>query len=420
MSLGRDKKSKLPYIIAGVVIPAAIFVFLRTTGAAAAPAVPTAEVTKGDFIEYMQVRGEIRARKSKVMNAPSGSGDLQIVKLVPTGSQVKAGDIVVQFDPTNLQRTLEQKKSELRQAEAEIERQRAEGHMAEEQAVTESVAAQYSVEKATLDTRKQEILSEIDGEKTKLTLGNTQQKLSETKEKVKSGKVSTDANVQLRKKRREKSQYDVDLAQRQIESLVLRSPSDGMVTVMPNFRAGGMFGSTPPDFKEGDRAWPGAPVAEIPDLKEIRFEARIDEADRGRLKAMQPATIRVDAVPDREFGAKVREISTLAKLDFSGWPPTKNFSIDIQIDSSDPRVRPGMSANSRIEVGRTPDTILVPVEAVFSKAGRAVVYVQKGRSFEERAVTIGRRNSTHAQVLSGLTAGEKVATKDPTELEQKK
>jgi HlyD family secretion protein len=211
----------------------------------------------------------------------------------------------------------------------------------------------------------------------------------------------------------------VSLAERQIESLTLRSPSDGMVTALPNFRAT-MFGGNPPDFKEGDRAWPGAAVAEIPDLSEIRFEARIDESDRGKLKPAQMAMIRVDAVPEKEFSAKIRDISTLAKLDFSGWPPTKNFSIDIGIESTDSRVRPGMSANSRIEVNRVPDSILVPVESVFKKMGRQVVYVLKGKSFEERVVTIGRRNSTQAQVLAGLQPGEKVATKDPIEAVEKK
>jgi HlyD family secretion protein len=419
MTLGRPRKNRLiPIVVAGVVIPAAVFLFVRTTGAAG-PALPTAEVSKGDFVEYLQVRGEIRARKSKVINAPSGSGDLQLVKMVPTGTIVKKDDVVVQFDPTNLQRTLDQKRSELRQAQAEIERQRAEGHMAEAQAETESQAAQYNVDKATLDTKKQEILSEIDGEKNKLTLASTEQKLIESKERVKSGKISTSANVELRKKKSEKAQYDVSLAERQIASLTLRSPSDGMVTALPNFRAT-MFGGNPPDFKEGDRAWPGAAVAEIPDLSEIRFEARIDESDRGKLKAAQLAMVRVDAVPEKEFNAKIRDISTLAKLDFSGWPPTKNFSIDIQIESTDARIRPGMSANSRIEVNRIPDSILVPLEAVFQKQGRAVVYVQKGRSFEERVVTIGRRNSTQAQVLAGLKTGEKVATKDPVEAEEKK
>src|SRR6185436_5141047 len=101
MTLGRTRKSKLPIIVAAVVIPAAVFIFVRTTGAAS-PSVPTAEVKKGDFVEYLQVRGEIRARKSKIINAPSGSGDLQLVKLVPTGTMVKKDDIVAQFDPTNL------------------------------------------------------------------------------------------------------------------------------------------------------------------------------------------------------------------------------------------------------------------------------------------------------------------------------
>src|SRR5215210_3036206 len=111
MTLGRTRKSRIPLIAGGVILPLAVFLFVRTTGAAA-PAVPTAVVKQGDVVEYLQVRVEIRGRKSKIINAPSGSGDLQLVKLVPTGTMVKKDDIVAQFDPTNLQRTLDQKKSE--------------------------------------------------------------------------------------------------------------------------------------------------------------------------------------------------------------------------------------------------------------------------------------------------------------------
>ena len=49
------------------------------------------------------------------------SGDLQIVKLAANGSMVKAGDVVVVFDASTLQRTMQEKQSELKQADAEIE-----------------------------------------------------------------------------------------------------------------------------------------------------------------------------------------------------------------------------------------------------------------------------------------------------------
>ncbi len=381
---------------------------------AKATTVPTGLVTRGDFVEYLTIRGEIKARYSKVLTAPSGSGDLQIVKLVHTGTIVKKDDVILQFDPTNLQRTLEQKQTDLRSAEAEIQRQKAEGHMTEEQNVTDSVSAQYDVDRAKLETNKQEILSEIDGAKNRLTLSDTQQKLSEAQQKVKSGQAGLAADVEMKKKKKEKAEFDVNLAQRQIAALTVKSPVDGMVTVLPNFRAV-MWGQAPPDFKEGDRAWSGAAVAEIPDLSQIRFEARIDEADRGRLKAQQNAIVHIDAVPDKDFTATISDISTLAKLDFSGWPPTKNFSIDISIDKNDPRIRPGMGANSRIVVNRTPNSILLPAEAMFQKNGRTVVYVQNHGGFEERVIQIGKRDGSTVQVMQGLKGDERVALKDPTD-----
>jgi HlyD family secretion protein len=389
--------------------------FFAVRGVSAkASAIPTAVVKKGDFVEYLQIRGEIKARYSKVLTAPSGSGDLQIIKLAHTGTQVKKDEVILQFDPTNLQRTLEQKQTELKSADAEIQRQRAEGHMTEEQNITDSVSAQYNVERAKLETNKQEILSDIDGQKNRLSLSDNEQKLSETQQKVKSGQLGLAADVEMKKKKREKAQFDVDLAKRQMEALTVKSPVDGMITVLPNFRAV-MWGTAPPDFKEGDRAWSGAAVAEIPDLSQIRFEARIDESDRGRLKAQQGATVHIDAVPDKDFNATIREISTLAKLDLSGWPPTKNFSIDIQIENNDPRIRPGMSANSRIAVNRTPNSILLPAEALFLKNGQSVVYVQKGSGFEERVIQIGHRDGSTVQVMSGLKGEERVALKDPTD-----
>src|SRR5207245_282690 len=128
--------------------------------------------------------GEIKATRSKALNAPSGSGDLQILKLVKTGSQVKQGDVVAQFDTTTLQRTLEQKQSDLKTADAEIERQRAQGHMTEEQNITDSLSAKYNVEKTKLDANKQEILSAIDGEKTQLAVSDSEKKLQETEVKL--------------------------------------------------------------------------------------------------------------------------------------------------------------------------------------------------------------------------------------------
>ena len=333
---------------------------------------------------------------------------------------MKKDDVVAQFDTTTLQRTLEQKRTDLNSAEAEIKRIQAQGHMTEEQNLTDSLSAKYNVERSKLDVSKQEILSEIDGEKTKLSLLDSQQKLTESEQKLQSGRDGVNADVAAKKKKRDKALFDVQLAEKQIAAMTLRAPTDGIVTLFPNFRAS-MGNGVPPDFKEGDRAWPGAVISEIPDLSSIRFEARIDETDRGRLKSNETAIVRVDAVPDREFTARIRDISTLAKIDFSGgWPPIKNFAIRIDIDNTDPRIRPGMSATCRVPVNRMADSIVVPAEAVFQKDGQSVVYVSSRKQFEPRKIQVGRRNANSVQVVSGVNPGERVALKDPTEVSPSK
>ena len=386
---------------------------------AASPTIQTAPVRRGEFVDYLSVRGEIKARQSKTLTAPSAAGDLQIIKLAHTGQQVKAGDVVVQFDTTTLQRTLEQKRTDLASAEAEIRQQQAQERMTEEQNLTDSLAAKYNVESARLDASKAEILSIIDGEKNKLALASSQEKYREAQTKLDSGRLGSAADIAQKQKKRDKALFDVRLAEHQIASLTLRAPSDGVVTLQPNFRAV-MFGGSAPDFREGDHAWPGAAIAEIPDLSSIRFEARIEEADRGRLKADQSATVHVDAVPDTDFTGRVRDISTLAKMDFSSWPPMKNFTLDLRIDHSDPRIRPGMKANARVGVDSIPNSILVSTQALFQKNGSTVVYLQSGRKFEEKSVRVGRRSGDTAQILDGVTPGSYVALKDPTELQQSK
>ena len=57
-----------------------------------------------------------------------------------------------------------------------------------------------------------------------------------------------------------------------------------MVNVLTNYRASGPWGGQQVEFREGDRAWPGAAIMELPDLSSVHLEARLDEADRGRLK----------------------------------------------------------------------------------------------------------------------------------------
>ncbi|MFI5126206.1 MAG: hypothetical protein ACHQJX_05220, partial [Candidatus Acidiferrales bacterium] len=76
--------------------------------------IPSALVQRGEFTDYVQLRGQAKALKSAIISAPYQAGDLQIIKLAQNGAQVKKGDVVVEFDATTLKQTLAQDQSTLK------------------------------------------------------------------------------------------------------------------------------------------------------------------------------------------------------------------------------------------------------------------------------------------------------------------
>jgi multidrug efflux pump subunit AcrA (membrane-fusion protein) len=392
---------------------AATAAFVRG-GISAAPDLPTAEITRGQFTDALEIRGDIRPRRSIVLAAPMQSGELQIVKLARNGSMVKAGDIVVEFDASTLRRTMQEKQSELKQAEAEIEQASAQSRITQEENATALMRSKYNIQRSTLDLKKGDTVSRIENEQDKLTLRDNEQKLTELEAKVTSDLTSNEADVLSRKQKREKALFDLARAEQGIRNLQLRAPADGMVNVLINYRASGPWGGQQMEFREGDRAWPGAAIMELPDLSSVHLEARLEEADRGRLRIGQEATIRIEAIPGRDFKATIERISVLAKVDYSaGWPPTRNFELGLVLAEIDPKIRPGMSAVARIATDLVPDVLLAPAEAIFQKDGHPIVYKLDGGEFAEQQVQVARRGKELAIVASGVAPGDRVATRKP-------
>jgi HlyD family secretion protein len=412
MSARRLRRRRALAIVAAAVCLAAGG-FALATRADAVPDVPMADVVKGDFVDYLQLRGEIRPVKSIVLSAPTDAGDLQIVKLAKNGGAVKAGDVLVQFDKTTLRQRTEEKQSELKQADAEITQMEAQLRITEEQDQAAVVKARYDLDRAKLDLGKRDLVSKLEYEQAKLAVADAEQRLREAEQKATSNKTGAEADIVAKQRKKDKARFDLERAQRGLNALSLKAPTDGVVNIMPNFRSGGMFGATV-EFREGDRAWPGANIIELPDLSSIHLEARLDESDRGRLKIGQTATVRIEAVPGKDFAATVDLISVLAKVDFTtGWPPAKNFDLGVVLKDRDPRIRPGMTATARIAIDRVPSVLLAPSEAVFQHDGRPVVYKLRGSLFDEQHVDVARRGREQVVIAAGLSPGDRIATRRP-------
>ncbi|MGD1080990.1 MAG: efflux RND transporter periplasmic adaptor subunit [Candidatus Sulfotelmatobacter sp.] len=374
------------------------------------PTVPTIEVKRGEFLDSTEFRGEVKALKSVTISAPAEAGDLQIVKVSSEGTVVKPGDVVVEFDKTKTEQDLAQFRSALKSAEAEIGQARAQARLTEEEDKTAVLKAGYEVEGAKLEASKQEIVSRIEGEEAKLKLADAEQKLREAETKQRSDQTLNKATIESKEQASKKDKYDVERAERALAQMTLRAPSAGTISLLEHWS-----GSNMTSYRPGDRAWPGAAIAELPDATTLRISARVDETERGRLAVKQSVTVQLNAIPDRQFTGHIEQIGAIASLDFSsGWPITRNFILGIVLDQTDPRFKPGITGQVTVIVDRVPDAITIPAQAMFQKSGQNVAYVWRGTQFEERAIDVGRRSGDKIMVAKGVNPGEQVALKDPT------
>src|SRR5262245_1574257 len=175
---------------------ASVAAVVRLRKGGAATTLPTAVVTKTTFVDYLQLRGDIRPVRSVVLSAPmSGGSDLLILKLARNGSTVEPGDVVVQFDTTTQQRTLEQKQSELKQAESEIDKALAEQRRRVQAAETALAQATSATTRAKLDLEGADLRPRVEAEHFALKHADALEVVREAEHKLEAERISTAAEV---------------------------------------------------------------------------------------------------------------------------------------------------------------------------------------------------------------------------------
>lgn len=183
----------------------------------------------------------------------------------------------------------------------------------------------------------------------------------------------------------------------------VRSPIDGVVTYKLT--------------NEGDTVTAGKDdFLRVADLKRMIVRLEIGEVDVLKLKTGFDAAVTVDAIPGETFSGRIYFISpgVVKKRDGGGWrdSSSKKFLVKVEIDKTDARLRPGMTARIDILLEKHAGAVKAPLGGIFEEGGEARVYV-KGAGIEERWVKLGARNDDQAEVVDGLKAGETILLEKP-------
>lgn len=191
--------------------------------------------------------------------------------------------------------------------------------------------------------------------------------------------------------------------EQQLEKCVLKAEQNGTVAY-----ANERWYDPSERIREGSEMYSGRDVYYLPDMSRMQVKASVHESVVDRIKEGQAATIRLDAFSDRKLKGTVSSVANMAA---SSWSSIQKYETIILIDElpEDLAIKPGMTAEVDILVGRYEDVIAVPVSAIAEHFEQNYVYVLSGSNVERRKVETGRQSHSFVEITDGLKAGDDVA-----------
>ena len=375
---------------------------------------PTIRVARGNLDLRIYTTGELRAGKTAMLVAPSVGSSLHLIFLAQTGTHVKSGDLVADFDPSDQEHNLEMASSDLKEAEQSIAKAKADASVQDAQDKVDLLKAQFDVRRAEMDVSKKDLVSAIDAKKNLLALEEARRHLSQLKEDIPSHAASNQAGIAVAEEKLAKARLSMQLAQKNIQNMHLRAPMDGLVAVQENRQTNVYYeGMRFSEYRQGDEVEPGGFVAQVLDMAQMEIQGKVAETDRANLSAGEPAEIDIYALPHQVISGKVKDVAGAAlQASFFSDSGASKFGVVIALDHPDPQLRPGLTGLVAISAGEVKNALYLPPQAIFAKDGNPVVYIRKGSDFEPQKIKITRRSETRIAV-EGLAEGTEVALVNP-------
>jgi HlyD family secretion protein len=366
----------------------------------------TARVEQRDFVRTLRLNGTVEATESHPITAPRLAGqtntNLTITTLLPTGSHVHKGDLLVEFDRQTQIRNALDREADYNDFLRQIDKLRA------TQAATVAVddadikAQEDLVKTSELELKRSEVQSKIIAEKDKVNLDEAVAKLKQLKDTYALKRASDTAAVRVLEIQRDSSKLAMDHAKANSERLAIQSPADGLVVIAQTWKSQG-----PGDWSVGDDTYGGAGLMQVVNPTSMRVRAQVNQQDIPELREGQSVEIRLDAYPDLIFHGHTDLVSAIGT---SGTFSDKvhTFIVLFTIEGTNANLLPDLSAAVNVELDRTPNALVIPRDAVIHRDGKTFVRLIKGNSSEEREIKIAKTDEVDAVVESGIQAGETV------------
>ncbi|MGN6186789.1 MAG: efflux RND transporter periplasmic adaptor subunit [Thermoanaerobaculia bacterium] len=370
---------------------------------------------RADLVTGFEVSGTLASVSSESLGPPQlpDVWQFKIAMLAPEGSEVKKGQPVLAFDTSELQRKLEEKSAVADESRKQIEKERNDLSLNTKDERLKLAEAEARLRKAALKLEAPPDVAGINAHKqTEIEYAIAKREAEAIRARVESLERAAAARIRLLESRKNDAEAIVASTQSAIQQMTRMSSRDGTVVYITNWRGD--------KKKVGDDSWKGERILEIPELHQMKAEGEVDEVDAGRVVIGQRVTLRLDAHPDEEFHGTITTAARTVQRKKGTQDPLKVLRVDIKLDETDAaKMRPGMRFQGTIELGRVKNAVLIPREAVFVGANGPYASRRGPLRVDQVPIKLGRENDKFIEVLSGITAGDRVLVSKEKEEETK-
>ena len=407
---------QLRFILIAAVLTAgisgAIYAARQAWPTAASEVLPlTVTVQPRDFTIKISANGELQSSESMTIAVPFVPVQrLRIASVVADGRHVNKGDVLVEFDPAELDLEMLEYRSSLEAANQKITKGELASGTEKTDISKDKRIAELELQKINeflprdekIYSRRQIIEGQLDKEFTEKKLVFADARLS-----LKGKVYSLDEAILLLE--RQQANSKIGQVERALTSLKLVSPASGIVVYTnPDFFFGGF------SIQPGRTVWIGQTLFNLVNPDKMEAKCYVLEKDAGELKKDQTVTVSLDPFPGVTFTGKVKSIDNLARpIDRDS--PVKYFQTIVSLDKNDANLmKPGVKLKAEISATSLQSVVVVPRSAVVKKEADYVVYVVKGPGeFEPVKVKLGQGDMIQVVVTEGLQAGQVLALNPP-------
>lgn len=376
--------------------------------------VQTVKVAKGTFYVDLYEEGEVEATNSLNISSPSISwrySNMKITQIVKDGQEVNAGDTLIVFDPSEVNKGIVEAESRLEISIAELNKMQAQHQSELEELNADFEVTRISQEISKIRFESAVYESDVKKKEIQLNLDKADIALERAKEQIENRMKIQKEEIKQKELSIQQDRARLKEAYETLDKLFVTTPAPGISILAKNW-------TTQSKYQVGDQCWSNLPLIQLPDLSALKATVKINEVDISKITKGLNVEIRPDAFSDKVFTGTVGSVANLA-VNKEGSTKIKVFPVEIFINETDENLLPGLNVSCRIIVDKVDDVLYLPLDAVHLEGDKNYVYKKTGAGFDKTEVSTGMVNSDYVIITEGLGEGDAVALTDPFAEEKK-